>query len=228
MLLDWLLVNTTELLQKALLKATGKWKTLTPADSKWDALLNIANIQIDTWAGEPYANWQSLYEPDYQVGTLSLNGTYELDEEVLGLSTGFNDYVRIKSASNPTQYYEFKTVPPEAFKGESDRAVARIGNAIRFRKSFTESSPELGGTILAPVFLRPEHLQKPNDEVPVDDPNWLVTMTAAMFALSKRNTESKYPLLIQEANALMAGMKANNEVQSIEVAREPVGVATEW
>lgn len=218
-------MNTTELLQKALLKATGKWKTLAPGDAKWDVLLNLANMQIDAWASEPYANWQSLYQPDYQVGTLSTAASYDIDEEVLGLSTGFSDYVRIKKGD---MYFEFKTVPPEAFKDADDRSVARVGNALVFRKAFTSDSPEIGGSILAPVFLKPEHLSKPNDTVPVDDPNWLVTMVAAMYALSKRNTESKYPLLIQEATALMAGMKANNEVQSVEVVREPVGIATEW
>lgn len=221
-------MNTTELLQKALLKATGKWKTLAPGDAKWDVLLNIANMQIDAWASEPYANWQSLYDPNYRIGTISTSVSYDIDEEVLGLSTGFSDYVRVQSATNPSQYYEFKTVPPEALKDAGDRACARVGNALVFSKEFTSTNPEFGGAILAPVFLRPEHLSKANDIVPVDDPNWLVTMTAAMYALSKRNTESKYPLLIQEANALMAGMKANNEVQSVEVVREPVGIATEW
>lgn len=201
---------------------------MTPGDPKWTVLLNHANILIDAWAAEPYAYWQSLYEPDYQLGSVSTSASYDFDDDVMSLSTGFDDYVRIRSKTDPNHYYHYKTVLPEDLKAASGSVCARIGNGLRFSKVFTADSPEYGGQILAPVYVKPAHLVKPTDTVPMDNPNWLVVMIAANYALSKRTLESKYPLLLQEATQYMAGMRANNEAQTAEVPREPIGSATEW
>ena len=64
-----------------------------------------------------------------------------------------------------------------------------------------------------PVIMKLDPLVNPNDEILVDDPNWLVYQTAAERV---RNTVTKigqYPALIQKANNLMVKMREKNDGQ---------------
>jgi hypothetical protein len=47
-------------------------------------------------------------------------------------------------------------------------------------------------------------------EIPVDDPNWLVTIVAAEFTRNDKTRSNQYPNLVAEANVLMRKMKENN------------------
>lgn len=215
-------VNRDSFVSNTYLLAVGKLPTFAAGDKKYEKIVAIANLKIDEWARE--ADWRSLYDPKYQVGTISATDTYELDDEVEKVTAGFGDYVIVRKDGRDIH---FQTVAPEKLKMyDQGDYCAVVGRNIVFNREFTADDPAFGGAILAPVKLRPEKLTSASSTVPVDDPNWLVKVTAAEWTRNDKVRQDQYPNLITEANALMENMKeANDEAQLSEVtiAMPPLG-----
>jgi hypothetical protein len=65
-------------------------------------------------------------------------------------------------------------------------------------------------------------------DVPVDDPNWLVTITAAEYVRNDIVKQNQYGNLVQEANDLMENMKADNDAQVSEVTADWSPLGATW
>ena len=73
-------MKVEEAINLAYQTATGKTKTLSPGNSKYERMLNIANMATMQWEGEPDVVWGSLCE-DREIGVIDDN-TSKLDISV--------------------------------------------------------------------------------------------------------------------------------------------------
>ena len=114
-------------------------------------------------------------------------------------------------------YTDYILVAPRKLKKYADGVCARIGSTLRFARPFTADSPQLGGTLQLPVYLKAIHLVDATDEVPVDDPNWLVTRTAAEYVRNDVTRQQQFEALMSEANNLLALMRDKLDEQYEEI-----------
>lgn len=209
-------MTTSEFVQACVLKATGKVSTLVSTDSKWLKIVGIANRQIKKWERE--ADWNSLYDPDYSIGTVTATDEFELDDEIRKISDNADDPVRIIHTDD--SYTDYQVVNAERLKYYSTgNYCAQIGRTLKFNSAFTSTDAEYGGTIQVPVYLYAETLTTAGSEVPVDDPEWLICMTAGEYIRNDVTKQNQYPNLVAEANAILEVMKEDNDGQIVEVSR---------
>jgi hypothetical protein len=220
-------LTLTELIAKAYLAATGDVSTLVSSDDDYKKLLSIANTTQHDWATEPGVNWASLYDPAVSIGTVSDTDTYDLDDTIRQLTTDSGDYVVITHTDDLTSKYQI--VAPEQLPQYTDgNYCARVGRTLKFNKTFASTDPEYGGEITVPAYITPDDLANATDEVVVDDPNWLVYMTAAEYVRSDIVLRDQYPNLVAKASNAMQGMKEANQPQIAYVQLSPTGIATRW
>lgn len=202
-------MTVEELINAIILKATGKANKLQPGTPKWDKVLGIANAYQKTWQHEPSQHWNSLYDRAHTVGTISASDTYELDDEVDFVSTAKGDNIYIDGKNG--QRSEYELVAYDDLRNYSTgNYCAIIGKQLVFNKSFIETDPEYGGKIYAPIFKNVEELENKDDDVQVDNPMWLVFMSAAEYIRNDIVKQNQYGNLIAEANNLMTDMIRRN------------------
>lgn len=222
-------MTLTDFIAKAYLIATGEVTTLSSTDDDYKKLLSIANTNQHDWATEPGVDWSSLYDPSVEIGTVSATDTFDLDDSIRVISQKEGDFVRIVDSSDSTKYYDYQTVEPNQLKRfDTGNYCARIGSTLKFNRAFTSDDPEFGGTITVPAYTTPDDLVNATDDVAVDDPNWLVYMTAAEYVRSDIVLRDQYPNLVAKASAAMDAMKEANGAQIETILREPVARGTEW
>ena len=216
-------MTTSEFVQAVILKATGKASNLVSTDTKWIKIVSIANRQIRKW--ERVADWNSLYDPHYVIGTVSATDTYELDDEVRKLSDTPGDTVRIVYDTDNNLFSEWQVVNAERLKQySSGNYCAQVGKNLVFNKTFKTTDTEYGGSIQVPVYLYAEPLTSASSEVPVDDPEWLICMTAAEYVRNDVTKQNQYPNLVQEANDILQTMIDDNDGQIVEVLSYNLGI----
>lgn len=209
-------MNQSDFVQNAYLTAFGKVKDFTPEDAKYRKTIAVANIKIGDWEAE--YPWDSLYEPRRLVGNISSTDTYELDDDIRLISSTEGDVIEIKLLGGNTIQYE--TVSQDQLKKyKYGKYCAKIGRNLVFNKVFTTADPEFGGSIYAPIYRFAERLTGPSSIVPVDDPNWLVKITAAELVRTDTVNQNQYPNLVNEANALLNSMKLANSAQIADVTK---------
>lgn len=203
-------MTALEFVSNVILKATGELFTGSWGDDDANKVIALGNIRIDAWAKED--EWNSLYDPGLELGTISATDTFDLDDTIRAISDEPGDYVRIvKTDGNISNY---QTVPAnELRRYESGNYCAKVGRTLVFNTAFTATSPEYGGTLKVPAQLYAEHLVNATDEVPVDDPNWLVAMTAADWTQTDLTLAQNREDFIAEANDLLVAMKRANSAQ---------------
>ena len=197
------------------LKAVGKRSSLTSTDEKYLKIVAMANAQVDAWQRE--ADWSSQYDGDYPLaGTVTATNTFAIPEAVRKLSDQRGDYVRIYWADGET-VSEFAIVPVNRLQNYDLTAnvCAQNGSNLIFQRTFATTDGEFGGTIKVPVYLYADELdaETGSQEIPVDIPRWLVTITAAEYIRNDVTKQNQYPNLIAEANTLMERMKDDNDAQ---------------
>lgn len=229
-------MTTSEFVAATLLKATGKTSTAVEGDTKWTKVLGIGNFNIDSWQNEPDVDWNSLYDPLFSIGTVTNTDTFELDDEIRKLSDTEGDVVRIYHTDG-TGYTDYDIVPADTLKryyyGQNKENpdgfyCAQIGRNLVFNHKFISTDPQFGGTIYAPIYNYADHLVNSGDEVPVDIPNWLVTISAAEYVRNDITRQGQYPNLINEANQLMTRMKDDNEAQVEQINRPWGPMGATW
>jgi len=229
-------LTTTQLVAAVILKASGETSEAVSGDSDWLKTLGIANQCIDDFSNEPNVDWNSLYDPEYSIGTVSATASYDLDlDTIRKISDAPHDLVRIDHLNG--QYTNYQVVPAESLKryytGNKASSVgyycAQIGNTLVFNHAFISTDAQFGGDIKIPVYLYPEHLVGDSDTVPVDIPNWLVYAAAAEWTRNDVTKQNLYPGLLSQANAIMQRMKDDNETAQVEtVLRVPVARGSVW
>lgn len=205
--------------------ATGKLPSFTTGSVKWLKILAIANFKINEWANEPGVDWGSLYDPSFTIGTVSATDSYAIPSTVRKLSDRPGDTIRINHTGG-VNYTDYDIVPHDDLKmhyaGQNKNYpygyyAAQMGSNLKFNYTFTDTSPQFGGTIKAPVYTFPSQLVNDSDVVPVDVPQWLVVACAAEYVRTSQTRVGQYPNLLNEANALMDRMKQDNDGQASQV-----------
>lgn len=207
-------MDTQTLVSNVYLTTNGKIPTFVSGSAKWAKILGIANNKIDVWAGERDADWNSLYDPAFSIGTVNASQTFDLDDSIHTVSDTSGDTIDILNLDGTTSNYQ--TVSANQLKLYPDTAgkyCSQVGRTLRFNKPFVSTDKEFGGTINVPVYLYPDHLVNDTDTVPVDDPQWLVLATAAEYVRNDLLKQNQYPNLINEANDRMDAMKLVNDEQ---------------
>jgi hypothetical protein len=203
-------LTTNELVAATILKATGELSTAVYGDDDYSKVLQLSNINIDKWAKE--TDWNSLYDPSVDCGTISATDTFDLDSSIRVVSAEPGDYIQIVRTDGNTTNYQ--TVAANELKTySSGNYCARIGSTLVFNNAFTATSPEFGGTLNVPAYLYADHLVRATDTVPVDDPNWLVAITAADWTQTDLTLAQNRNDFLAEANDLMTSMKRHNNAQ---------------
>lgn len=205
-------MTTSELVAAVILKATGKRRDLQQSSAKYQKIFGIANLYIQAWQNEPNVDWMSLYDPEADGGVLGAGRSHELDIEGLHkISDTPSDVIAI---TNGDYAVEYQTVPADQLKRyEGMNVCAQIGDSLWFAKEFTPDSVEYGGQVKVPIFKKAPLLVDSASVVPVDNPLWLVTISAAEYVRTERDQEHQYPNLVNEANQLMQKMIDNNGAQ---------------
>lgn len=205
-------MNVTELIAKANLAANGKATPLAPTSPRYTQFLAIANMMQDDWLSEPGIQWQSRYER-LSLGTIT-SDRVDMDDDIYEFSKREDDYITIISPTDPKSYAYFSLVSADELRRHQNTTTcAIIGDELVFAETFETDNSYYGGEVIVPVIMKLDPLVNPSDEVLVDDPNWLVYMTAAERV---RNTVTKigqFPALVQKANNLMIKMREKNDSQ---------------
>jgi len=205
-------MNVTQLVAKANLAANGKATPLATTSPRYEQFLAIANMLQDDWLAEPGVQWSSRYQ-QLSLGTIT-SDRVDVDEDIYEFSKREGDYITVVSPTDSKSLAYFSLVSPDEFRRyKNDATCTVIGDELIFARTFEITDSYYGGEVIVPVTMKLDPLVNPNDEVLVDDPNWLVYMTAAERV---RNTVTKvqnYPALVQKANAIMEKMKQANDGQ---------------
>lgn len=229
-------MKASEFVAAVILKATGKSSTSISGDTKWLKILGIGNLIIDTWQNESEVDWNSLYDPLYNIGTISATDTYELDSSIRKISDTPEDYVIIFH-SDGVNYTKYKVVTADTLKNyydgqqketSSGHFCAQMGRSLVFNRIFTATDPQFGGTIRVPIYKFARHLVRDNDLVPVDIPSFLVIMSASEYVRTDVTRQGQAPGLIAEATPLMERMIADNEAQYSQVHRPWSAAGQTW
>jgi hypothetical protein len=228
----------TEFVPRVFRKATGKIPTFTTGSTKWLKILDIANEYIDTWAREPGVDWASLASPDLSIGTVTNTNTFPLLTTIRKISSREEDYVRIVHTDGVT-YTDYTTVPVEKLKDYIDSGgtyVTQVGGANKtgvpsnlvFNHTFVSTDPQFGGSINVPAYLFAPHIAADTDDIPVDDPQWLVLVCAAEYIRTDVTRQLQYSNLVAEANAAMDRMRDDNDPQETLINRPWRPIAMTW
>lgn len=210
-------MKTTELIKQAWAKAQGEDYTDGVNSESWNYMFTVANYYIPRWARASGIDWDNLYDPLFEVGTITATDTFDIDtDDIRKLSTESEDYARIVHADGVT-YTDYKIVLARQLKQYfNQNAIAKVGSTIKFAKKFTASDPQIGGTLYVPKYGNPDLLKNENSTVPIDDPAWLVCMIAYEVNVHDILRKDTAGGLLDEANEIMDGMKSvNNSAQEV-------------
>lgn len=216
----------TDFVSNVFLRSTGKLPTFASGSTKWLKIVAISNFYIDAWARERGVNWNSLYSPDLAIGSVTATDTFPLPATIRKVSDLEEDCVRILHTNGIT-YTNFTTIAPERLKEfDTGNYVAQIGSTLKFNRPFVSTDPQFGGSIKVPAYLFAAHIAADADVIPVDDPNWLILITAAEYIRNDVTRQNQYGNLVAEANEAMQSMKDDNNQQVTEVSRpwQPLGM----
>ena len=207
-----------ELINAVMLKATGKPTILANNNTKWEKIRGIANYYQQAWLNEPGVHWNSRYERARQIGTISNNDEYELDDEIKAISTAKGDNVYV--LTNDGDKIKFQLVGYDDLQNyPTGNYCAKLGKTLVFNARFVEDDPCYGGKLYAPVYTGLDDLESGDDDILVDSPEWLVTMTAAEYIRNDIVKQNQYGNLIAEANNLMEAMIRNNRANQVRHVR---------
>ena len=188
-------MTLNEAINYAFMEATGKVRDLTEGDLKYNKLRKIANLMCNQWENELGVEWQSRREI-IKIGDVDLNETiYRLPKDALKLAR--KNSAKIIIENNGEKWF---------FGVEEPRFT---GWQLDFDGLFTEEM--VGGEIKIPVIKRLPELISGDQQVEIDNPNWLIFMMAAEFARNDLMKSGQYGNLIAYAQSLMEAMKMNNE-----------------
>lgn len=204
-------MTTTEFVNATYLKATGKVATFAVGSTKWNKILGIGNFYIDNWETEPGVDWQSLYDPAYDLATITATDTYELDKAIRKISQTEGDTIRVYHSGSTTRFTEYDLVNASELRNYSVGAYcARVGNALMFNTAFTSTMPQFGGSLVIPVYTFAPKIERAADIIPIDNPNWLVLISAAEYIRNDITRQQQYGNLVAEANQAMQRMIHDN------------------
>ena len=190
----------------------GKIDSRAPVwgSDKANVAIDIANRKLQEWATDPRNKWNSLFAITALAATVdATTPTYTYN---LG-STFFlpSDYVKIvKTDSSEVEYPIIKAQQRNVLEGQALYITGLNPKQITFAQTIDTSLD--GGTIYVPGYYTPAEIVDSTDVVEIDDPRWLVYITASELARNDPARDDQFPILAGMANDLYLKMSnANND-----------------
>lgn len=223
-------MTIVEAVAETYLRATGKTTTLTTG-SKFERIIALLDFYQRRWAREPGIDWGSLYNPSLSIGNVTATDAFDLDTSTIRkISDRQGDVVRIVWTDG-VSYTDYDVVAHDKLKDfyygvDKDSPLgfvcAQTGGQLVFNHEFVSTDSQFGGEIFVPCYVFPDEITSANtsdNEVQVDDPDWLVTRVAAEYVRNDIVRRQRYPELLAEANEIMQRMKDDEDGQIVEVDR---------
>lgn len=185
-------------------KGNNRWPS-AGAD-KYNRILMIANRKIEEWARDANVNWRSLWSDDNLTTVLADTQNYNLPATVIRTS----DYVYVDIDGLP--HAQYKVVPPAQRDAYPYSCYVQGVNPpiLTFNFDINTGDPIVGGTIRLATYKVPDALEDTTDEIPVDDPTWLVYEVAAELARNDPAKDDQFGNLAGIANDKYQKMIRNN------------------
>lgn len=226
-------MTISECVSDIYLKAVGKATPPAVGSTKYNRIIGLMDFYQRRWAREPGVDWNSLYDPAVSLGTVTATDRFDIDTStVRRLSAREGDTVRIVW-TNDIGYTDYSLIDANKLKDYSfgvtkqsalGNYAAQIGNQLVFNHTFTSSDSVFGGEIFVPAYIYPEEITDDNpddNEVQVNDPDWLVLRVAAEYVRNDITRRQRYPELLAEANEAMQRMKDENDNTQISTVDTP-------
>jgi len=223
-------LNRPEFVQRAYLRATNKPTAPSSGTKKYNQLIGYGEYLVENWLTERGTEWESTFDYRSFSGTVGASDTFAFPTAIRKISTQEGNYVRILHSDGETET-EYELVPASRlYEYRYANVCAVVGRSLMFPQAFTATDAQFGGTIVAPSYGFVTFPDNDDDDIAVDDPNWLVVMAAAEFVRNDITRQQQYPNLIAEANTLMAKMKENNGDFDDDIYRPNIflDTDTEW
>lgn len=122
-----------------------------------------------------------------------------------------SDFARVITSSNTSEYPILKAQQRNISNGETTYIHGLNPKKLTFA---TDINPSIDGGILhVPGYYLPNEISVSTDVVKIDDPNWLVYITASELARNDPAKDDMFPTLVGMANEIYLRMSnANNDV----------------
>ena len=202
-------MNLKEMVYYAYLEATGKYVELETTNPKYLKMVQIANLMMNQWENEPAVEWRSRKKTIKIDSVDSEKDIYKLPESVLKIDR--------TSGKNITFKKDDKIV------GEIEIPDIKVmGNTLDLSEVITDQI--LNADIYVPIIEKLPKVKDPEDPILIDNPYWLVFMTAAEYVRNNQIKNAQYGNIIAYAQNLMESMKAvNNEKGRSEMENAKIG-----
>lgn len=179
-----------------------------------DYWISVLNSKKDELYRDQKQNWSTNFTV-LNVGTISASASlsFDLPDEFIGVAGDNYDDINGSDAYvlKNGQRTNLKIIKPSRRTDAQALYISSFNpQTITFTQEITASDPLVGGTLYLPAYVVPDDVTSENDVLPVPDPDWLVTATAAELAFSDIIYEDKAEALNAKANNLYRMMVANN------------------
>nr|DAR62631.1 MAG TPA: hypothetical protein [Caudoviricetes sp.] len=202
-------MNLREMVYYAYLEATGKYVELETTNPKYLKMVQIANLMMNQWENEPAVEWRSR-KKIIKIGTIdSEKDIYKLPERVLKIDRTSGRSITFKK--------------DDEIVGEIEIPDIKVmGNTLDLSGVITDRM--LDSDIYVPIIEKLPKVKNPEDPILIDNPYWLVFMTAAEFVRNSQTKNAQYGNILAYAQNLMESMKAvNNEKGRGEMENAKIG-----
>lgn len=212
-------MQVSEFVSDVVVRSEGKLPTFTSGSTKWLRIVAQGNIFLRQFARERGAEWNRYYTKAKSLGTVTATDTFAIPSTVYKISQREGDTLRVVH-TDTTKWTDYTLVPHNELKTKAYGAyAAKIGRNIVFNVPFTASSPQFGGTVYLPCYELPDTFSADDDELDIDNPDWLVTTVAADRVKNDVTRKDLRADLVAEANEIMMSLKEENQSQQEEVNR---------
>ena len=198
-------MNTDTFVQLTYQRYRGKNTNVpTVGSEKYNLIVATGNQLMRNWARDPSVDWMSRYELRSQGNLSSGLQEYELDDDIIRLS----DYVELRNTSNQKRW---RSVVKPQDRARVSEGVYTYGRPLVLTFIDTVGESLDGFTLYVGCYTMPDAFSNANDEVLVDNPDWLSYATAAELARNDPARDDQFGNLQGIANDLYAQMKAAND-----------------
>jgi hypothetical protein len=206
------MATVKEIIEKAYTKVNGEYEAMVESDDDFKTYLNVLNQVMEQWAHTPYVKWQSLFDMNYTLPGVVVDGQF-LYPFASGTSitigntpfdsvyfVGVNGVVVEKYKMTDQALFDASNVP---------NICSLVSGGLRLKSIPTTI---IGTSIRLPVYATPALYTTASQTVTIDSVPWLVISMAAFICDASpvpfiaRNAE-KYA---KEATNFMKEMRDNN------------------
>lgn len=216
-------MTLAELVEAAHIAYKGNLRVPAVDTDKYKIYVSIANRKQRSWAADVYTNWASLYREE-TIDTIAANTLeYSVDSDII--KPAEFAYIRKDGVLRT-----FNIIKPEKRHLQNENAVFLSGNPVTATFISQPSTEYVGGDLVLPAYYFPDELERPNDEIAVDDPEWLILSLASELARNDYAKDDQFATLAGQANDVYIKMKMANDSLSfmqdaqMEISVSPMGV----